>query len=123
MKTRETITQTLARLAPGVTPIAHEPLRFHVQSKTRAGWQYVCDLSEFVPNGSCSCPRFERFGIHSKLMRGELVGIATQCEHLRRVGSYIRIVTVANYATLLKQGKRDAVETLLTPKKNNLNGQ
>ena len=111
---KESITETLERLAHGVEPIRGEPLRFHVQSKTRSGWKYTVDLSEFVPNGSCSCDRFLRYGLHRKLERGELCGIATTCEHIRRVGTYLRLITVSNYAALLEQGRRDEIETLLT---------
>lgn len=111
----ETIQQTLQRLAPGVVPVKGEPGVFEVQSKTRSGWNYRVDRLEFVPNGSCTCPRFLSFGCHSKLKRGTQCGPATRCEHLRRVDTYLSLLNAWNWAALMERGERHVVELLQQP--------
>ena len=111
----EPLSETLARLAPGVTPVQHEPMRFSVQSKTRAGHFYVVDMSEYVPNGSCQCDKFLKYGLYSALERGGQIGPSSTCEHIRRVHTFIRIVAVTNFAASLERGNREAVEMMLTP--------
>lgn len=111
----ETIHETLARLAPDVEPVEREPLRYRVRSKTRAGWWYVVDKTEYVPNGSCTCDKFLKYGIRGRLERGVTVGPATKCEHIRRVETYMHIVDVWNKNVLLEQDKRQFVELTAAP--------
>ncbi len=110
----ETLRDVVDRLAFGVVPIPHEPMRFEVLSKSRAGWKYTVDKSEFPPNGSCTCDAFLKFGLHGRLERGDKVGPATRCEHIKRVDRYIEIVTTVHFVKLVAMGKGEAVECLLT---------
>jgi len=42
-----------------VTPIAGEPLRFHVNSRTVVDLRYLVDLEEYGFNGFCGCADFD----------------------------------------------------------------
>ena len=111
---KDTISDIVERLAHGVEPVQGEPLVFFVQSKSRAGVKHRVDFNEFSPNGSCTCEDFLNFGrMESRLRHGSQMGPATQCEHIRRAGTYVRLVTISNLAKALEAGHRDAVETML----------
>ena len=64
-------------LVQGVEMDSHEFNVFVVDRK------YRVDLMAFSFNGSCTCDAFARFGMASKLERGVLPSINTECSHIR----------------------------------------
>jgi hypothetical protein len=111
---KESLQSILERMCSGVSPIAGEPLRFYVQSKSKSGVRHICDLSSFCPNGACSCPKFSQFGLRSKLERGEKMSMASMCEHLRRVHRWQVFVLTYNLKAALERGLHSSVEKLLS---------
>ncbi len=112
---KETIEQTLSRLAPGVRPAPGEPLVFFVLSKSAAGVERRVDFNDFKPNGSCTCENFLGFGkMEKKLRNGEPCGPATECEHLRRANRYLNLVMKWKLAHAVETGNHAAVEELTT---------
>jgi hypothetical protein len=106
---KESIEELLWRLAFGIEQVPQEPLRFYVQSKSSAGAKYIVDKNDFVPNGSCTCDRFTRYGVLGRLERGERLSQHTKCEHIRRVDAFLSIVSTINLARCVKRGQRDEV--------------
>jgi len=42
-----------------VRPVAGEPLRYWVRSRSNPGQEYLVDLEECGFNGACGCPQFQ----------------------------------------------------------------
>ena len=71
-----------------VIPVAHEPGRFHVQSRSRSDVLHLVDLME-GPFGTCSCEQFQ-FRIGPKQLEpGHRVSTASLCWHLKVVLGFI----------------------------------
>lgn len=69
-----------------VVPVAHERLRFHVQSRSAGKVSYLVDLLENGGFGACGCPDFQ-FRISPKLRHGEKP--PRRCYHILRARDYV----------------------------------
>jgi hypothetical protein len=78
---------TVASAAPTfcwpVAPVAGEPRRFFVASRTPGIEPYLVDLDEYRGNGWCGCQDFE-FRRQPHLERGAKAGHATRCFHVQQ---------------------------------------
>lgn len=66
-----------------VTPIAGEPLRFHVNSRTVVDLRYLVDLEEYGFNGFCGCADFDFR--KRPLAQG---GSKARCWHIRQAREF-----------------------------------
>jgi hypothetical protein len=90
-----------------VIPIAGEPLRFHVVSRTIDGLLYLVDLEEHERNGACGCPDFE-FRHRPKFNDGAKPngGDERRCWHIVQARNYFLDAAVRVIARNFYEKKR-----------------
>ncbi len=69
-----------------VTPVPFRPLCYHVESNS--GQTYLCDLTQFNGNGSCTCSDWGCRCVANMKMPHSLLTDATLCKHLRGAHLY-----------------------------------
>ena len=62
---------------PKVHPIAGEPMRFHVQSKSRRDVRHLVDLAEDNGDGQCGCEQFQM-----RIAPKRKQGVINYCDHI-----------------------------------------
>jgi hypothetical protein len=90
-----------------IIPIAGEPLRAYVRSRSRPAeiW-HLTDLEEYDLNGFCSCETFA-FRMQPALERGER-GEHLQCWHIRAARRYVLDTLLAQIAAARRRAGRAA---------------
>jgi len=81
---------TLYPLPALVGPIPGEPMRFHVQSRSRSSIKHLVDLEELGFHGNCSCENFN-FEHLPKLRQEQREGKPIKyrrCFHIKRAWEY-----------------------------------
>lgn len=87
-----------------VSPVAGEPLRYYVKSRSRTKVIHLVDLTGHDGNGECSCERFG-FAMAPNLAKGIAPGLRTECAHIQIAKRYLAAQVIRQ--TLENARKRD----------------
>jgi hypothetical protein len=96
-------------LPSGVRPIAREPLRFWVVSRSRGKVEHLVDLEENGFNGKCSCELYQ-FKIAPRLREERTsreTSMRLRCWHIRRAMFYLAELTMRTMANKDPRARRD----------------
>jgi hypothetical protein len=94
---------------PGdVDPVAGEPLRYMVRSRTRRGQKFLVDLGEWGAHGICSCEHFE-YRLLPQLRADRDAGavlVYRRCWHIRQALDFHAALSVRVIAATLAKRQR-----------------